>query len=270
MIVLIFTVSLNAQGLIFKMHPNNKSNVFLSFSHPQIDIGFFGRSIETTTFSGNYQLDLNFAVSDKSMIHFGIPYIHGEFEDFGEAENGFGNLSLGFQSVLINNEKKKSAVQFIVYLPTVDNNNASGFGTFADATEVQAYVPDLLSLIGQYALVNKFQDNLYLNNYVGFLIAVPIEDNNNSDIELFLRYAVEPTVKAGNVNIFLLFQGVFLVTASNDDVEDFSDRFINKFGFGLSIDAGMFQPKFCYQVYTNDDLNDLVDGIFTFGVNYYF
>lgn len=257
-----------AQGFLFDIDPEkNYHNASISYTHPRLEdfrFGSFTIPFELDAFSGTYLINLNIKTSENNIFHVGIPYNYYKPQSAETSESGFGNIRFGLQMLLKSKQENKSAMQYFLNLGTADRKAATVQG-LSEIGDLQNYVPDFHSLTIQYVSSGVWVNEINRNYYFGGSLLVPADKDHN--MEVFLRFGFEPYITFSGFNFLVTFRSVFNLTT---DIDKFSDRFLNRIGTGLSKNFGLFEPKFSYQIVLNEDVNDLLKGLFIFALNYNF
>ena len=93
---------------------------------------------------------------------------------------------------------------------------------------------------------------------LGTITAVP----NEGDAELFASYSSFLGFTMNKMQGGLFFGGQMILT---QDVEDFTDRFINFCGATLRVKTPVVEPGFEFRYNLDDDLNEISD--YSYGIN---
>ena len=127
---------------------------------------------------------------------------------------------------------------------------------FTNFYELQKYLPDVLTLYGNYAFRSSKPGGAIFGFEIGPNFLIPTEDGGDS--ELFLHYGLTAGFQMTQLAIFAELAGIAIIT---EDVDDFGDRLSHVIAFGAQWTGSRLRPGVFYKLYLDEDLSDSVDGV---------
>ena len=231
---------------------------------------FYSNDVDMAVLAGVYNANVNIPVSSGLNIIGSIPFIYTSYErsflgfKFDYSEQGLGNIFIGIQTNSQKVNNRKSVFSFGLSVPTAsDKITASEY--FSDYYNFRQFFNDAWGIYGNYAYHNLSPQGLVYSIEAGPDFILFEEKASKSDMEAFLHFGISAGYKFNKILVSSEFTGIMIVT---EDVDNFTDRFVNQFSLGLQWLGKSFTPKLYYRLFVNDDLSDAIDGILGVGVTY--
>ncbi len=256
LIVLILKVNyISAQTFLFQNLPKEKSQIGLQIMQPSFE------SDEDLSFlSGIYDFSVNIPLTESLNLVGSIPFITFAFGD-QDAESGVGSIFLGLQTCWGFEDKNGSIGTFGIFAPTA-GEDIGFFGLFTDYNNFHKYLPDLLTIYGNYAYHAILSEGIKLGVEIGPNIAIPTK--GDADTELFIHYGFTAGYQAEYFAIFTELVGLAILT---EDADDFSDRFKHSIDFGAIYISNSVEPGLFYKLYLDENLSDVITGVLGIQIN---
>ena len=256
---LIIALSLNAvsaQTFLLQNIPADKIEFKLRFMHPN----FKADIVENSTFSGLYDLQVNWKLTPSLRIVGSLPLVSSAVTNFGffgndkETELEIGNVFVGIQNNKALSSSRYFSSTFGVYLPIV--SESTGFtGIFANFYESQKTIRDMLTLYSNFAYQTITPEGAFYGFEIGPQILVPVGDNN-ADTELFGHYGLSFGYAFSKATICTELVSLFII--SEGDI-DLSDRFVNSLNIGAQFTRYRIQPGIFLQFPLSENISDVQD-----------
>jgi hypothetical protein len=246
-----------SQTFLFHSLPQNTPTFSLRYLRPDFD-----RDTELTLLSGVYDLTFNVPVSPTSNVVGSIP-----FSSFGvknsDTERNVGNLYLGYQAKLSNTDYKQSVMSLGVFLPTAptENTSANFMGLFSNYYQIEKYVPEMLTLYGNYTYRRANADGALFGLEIGPNIFIPTGADDANESELFLHYGVTGGFQLSQLTIYTELTGIGLLTENDLDAED---RFSHFLALGAHWNGKSMHPGIYYEFYLDEEMKEYwhINGVF--------
>ncbi len=246
-ISLLFT-SVSAQNLLFQTMPKDKPQFGLRFMRPN-----FEEDIDLSLLSGTYDLYFNIPVGHKLNLIGSIPYSIFSAKD-EDSEGGIGSIYVGIQT---KPKTENSCLSLGIFLPTAtDEFSPFLVGLYSNYYELQKYVPDLLTIYGNYSYYKDQARGAVFGVEIGPNLWIPTKDDG--DVELLAHYGISAGFKMTSVTFNAELEGLAIIT---EDIDNFEDRFTHSLAFGAQWTGSNIKPGIYYQIYLKEDFRDVVDGV---------
>lgn len=245
--------SVSAQTFLLQSLPEDNPQFGLRYLRPN-----FEWDVDFSTFSGIYDLSFSVPVSSNLNLVGSLPFTTVDSE--GEkSESGIGNIYIGFQTRRLLTPEKTSSVSFGLFLPTAseDKFGVYFFNILTNLHQQEKYLPDMLTFYGNYAHHSVLPSGVKLGVEFGPQLYVPTDDEGNEN-ELFIHYGFTGGAQVTNLAIFAELVGLCIIT---EEVDDFGDRFTHSLAFGAQWTGGIVEPGIFYQIYLDEDMEEVVDGV---------
>ena len=245
----------SAQQFLFQTQPKDKSQFGIRFLKPN-----FEDDLDFTTFSGTYDLYANIPLGKNFNLMFSLPY--STYADDEESESEVGDIYLGLQSRKISGRNTNSTYSLGIFLPTAseDDFTANFISMLANYYQVERYLPNTLTIYGNYAHQIKQASGALFSFEIGPTLLFPTDQDEGEDreTELMMHYGLSAGFQFGKLAILGELVGLAFIT---EDVDDFSDRFIHTLTFGAQGTGRVINPGLFYSIYLKDEFREFVDGI---------
>ncbi|KAA3611022.1 MAG: hypothetical protein D8M58_13655 [Calditrichaeota bacterium] len=254
----IFAQTFNMQGF-----PSNRAQFAVSFMKSWLD-----SPTDYSTFSGLYELSANIPITLNYNFVTSLPISNVKWEVNLRVENepefeesGVGNVFIGVQSNNEVTDGRRSSALFGVFLPTADEK-AAPFGLLPNAYEMQKYSPDIITLYFNYAVQKTNNNGFRFGFEIGPSVFVPTGDNK-ADTEFVAHFGLNMGIETPKIYFGLEFIGIAIIS---EDVDEFTDRFINALDFGVAYKGKNITPKLFYKIYVDEDFERMVEGVLGIGL----
>jgi hypothetical protein len=246
--------STQAQNVLLQSIPEDKLQFGLRYLRPNFD--WYN---DLSAFSGIYDLSVNIPFSSRINLVSSISFTTLATE-YGDSENGIGNVYIGLQSRGKAASGKQSIKSLGVFLPTLSEDNPSfyNFGIFGNYIELHKYAPDLLTLYGNFSYFNTPSKGIQFGIEIGPVLWIPTE-NNGREPELLAHYGFMGGFQFRDFAIFAELAGLGIII---DYVDEFGDRLSHSLAFSMKWTGSNVKPVIFYKIYLDEDLSNLVDGVF--------
>ncbi len=244
--------AVSAQTFLFQSLPQDNAQVGLRYLRP-----FFEGDDDLTVLSGVYDLSVSIPVGSKFHLVGSLPFSTFDSGN-GSGESDIGDIYVGLQIQRKPSDERSSVTSLGVFLPTApsDGSEATFLGLFTNFYELQKYLPDVLTLYGNYAFRSSKPGGAIFGFEIGPNFLIPTEDGGDS--ELFLHYGLTAGFQMTQLAIIGEFAGIAVIT---EDVDDFGDRLTHVLAFGAQWTGNRLRPGIFYKLYLDEDLSDSVDGV---------
>jgi hypothetical protein len=237
-----------------------KNKISLSYSHLS-----FARTSNISTLSGIYELSGNFRLGKTTRFVAGLPYstfsASDSYTNSSESISTIGNIYLGFDFLLGSN--LNSTFSAGLYLPTIDEDKALMEPAVADYPNFGKYIPNAISPVINYAFRSSSHPQLYYGFDAGLLGLIPTS-KSNADGEAFFNYKLLGGLENPNLGFSVGFLGVMIIT---EEVDEFTDRFLNYLNVEFHYNGKGWQPQILYQKPLKDEISKYIEGMIVFRVN---
>lgn len=129
-------------------------------------------------------------------------------------------------------------------------------GWYSNYYEIQKYIPDMLTVYGNYAYYRNQSNGAIFGVEIGPNLFIPTKDEG--DVELFAHYGIFGGFKLTSVTLSAELEGLAIIS---EDIDDFEDRFTHSLVFGGQWTGSNIKPGIYYQIYLDKDIRDDVDGV---------
>ncbi|MCU0644172.1 MAG: transporter [bacterium] len=243
--------SLSAQNFLFQPLPKNTSELGLRFMRPN-----FERGDDLSLLSGTYDFYLNIPMNREFNIFASLPFSTFSAED-EDSESGIGNIYIGFQTKPSSGLGSKASLSFGVFLPTAtDEMSPAILGAYSNYYELQKYVPDMLTVYGNYSFLSNQSRGAIFGVELGPNLFIPTKEGGQ--VELFAHYGISGGFKLNKIMLSAELTGLAIIS---EDIDDFADRFIHSLAFGAQWTGGTIRPTIFYQIYLDEEYRDFIDGV---------
>ena len=245
--------SVFAQTFLLQNLPENNPQFSLRYLRPN-----FEADVDFSTFSGIYDLSFSLPVSAGFNLVGSLPFSSAGFEG-QESESGFGNIYVGLQTRRHPTPERTSSLSFGLFLPTAPDDKFSLLlvNIFSNLHQQEKYIPDMLTLYGNYAYHRTQPGGVKLGVEFGPQLYVPTDDEGDES-ELFIHYGFTGGAQVNHFAIFAEFVGLAIIT---EEADEFGDRFTHSLAFGAQWTEGVVRPGIFYQIYLDEDMEEVVDGV---------
>ncbi|MBN1782917.1 hypothetical protein JW948_17420 [bacterium] len=242
---------LMSQTLMMQPRTGDKTTVGLRFLRPNFDVDELGLSV----LSGVYHLNVSAPVREDVSLICGLPFATFKMEDM-DTEQGIGNLFFGLQ------HRGSTGIYTTagLYIPTIDDDEwlASWLALMTDYFDLYQFAPDIMTLYLNFAKTAASDKQFDLNFEAGPIVWIPTKDQNDNDVEFLLHYGIAAVVHGSPVDLSVEFVGNMIIS---EDIDDFSDRFMNVVTFGVSLSRGQVRPGLFYQIPMEEDISEIVKSV---------
>jgi len=246
--------SVSAQTFLLQSLPENNPQFSLRYLRPN-----FEADVDFSTFSGIYDLSFDLPVSSNLNLIGSLPFTAMDFEG-PESESGIGNIYIGFQTRRHPTPERTSSVSFGLFLPTAPDDKFSLLfvNIYTNLHQQEKYIPDMLTVYGNYAYHSIQPGGVKLGVEFGPQLYVPTDDEGDES-ELFVHYGFTGGAQVTHFAIFAELVGLAVIT---EEADEFGDRFTHSLVFGSQWTEGIVKPGIFYQIYLDEDMEEVVDGVF--------
>lgn len=247
--------SVQAQSLKFQSMPRDVPQYAIRFLRPNFD-----GDDDLSLLSGCYDLTFNIPATSSLNVTGSIPYC--AFSGYGESETGFGNLYIGIQTRDQMERNEGRSLEAGLYLPTSANDNYAlqFMGTYTNFYEMHKYLPNTLTVAGNFAFVDRGSEGTFFGFELGPNIWIPTEGHNR-DTEILLHYGVRAGIGVDAVTLQAEWTGAAILS---EDADSFDERTVHALAVGLSVHTAGIVPSVFYETYLDDDLGDFMDNVLGF------
>jgi hypothetical protein len=244
----------SAQTFLFQNLPSDQPQFGLRFLRPN-----FESDIDLSIFSGCYDFTCNFPVNETVNIFGSLP-ITTVSSKGNDSETGIGNIGLGLQIKQNFSRTDQAYISLGIFLPTASDKKYSiiYMGLYANHYKWHKYIPNLLTLSGNYAYHIIKPAGAIFGIEIGPDLWIPTEAEDEEEFELLGHYGLKVGYQFTNLVIFTELIGLAIIT---EDVEEASDRFIHAIGFCAQLTQKTVRPAIFYQKYLKKDLDEYVTSV---------
>ena len=253
--LLAYPATLSAQSVWMGQRPPKSFSIeWLKPSFDGSDVGFLTSAL---FLSGRVPL------ADNVRLTAELPVAHvssdSEFDD--ASDTAIGNPYLGIE---LGESTGSLWGEIGVRAPLASSDNEAVFvGILADFDRFEAFVPDVLSIVGQATLASRSTSGFSVRLRGGSSVLINTDKEAFEDGgELYLAYSGQGWYAAGPVQIGAGVTGRMLVT--EDDLS-LGERSIHQGGLSLIATLGKVQPGIYVKVPLDEDLKDSLN--FVAGLN---
>jgi hypothetical protein len=260
-----FQTYVHSQSLIIKDVPQENISIDFRFIHP-----FYKSPSELNVLSGTYDLNISLPIGGKWNINTTIPFVvyknkyeysyYGYNYSYEYNKSAIGNIYLGLQTRDSTSSNIGRNFSFGVFLPTSSKGEAATaniFGFLTNYYDLQKYPQETITLYSNLAFRWYMEDGIRFGLDIGPQYLMNISNKGSGGNEFFLHYGLSGGVSIDNFVIKSEFTGILILTG---EVENFTDRFINFFSFGLGYDNSVIKPAIFYQLNFHELYKNLSTG----------
>jgi len=224
-----------------------KFSIGLNFIHP-----VFNQNENFDFPSGIYELYGSIPIKENWDVLFIIPY--STYSLGSESRSALGNITAGFKY----DSQTKDPLLFegLLSLPTISKDDR-----FVEILSVTDFwnMPRHLwgGLIANAEIEKRYfnSNNLYGGFGFGNILMIPTAEDNNGDVEDYLKYFVKGGYeKMNSVGFDASIKGIFFLTSEGD----FENNFINMLNIGVSYKAEIFNPRLYFVLPIGDNYSEMI------------
>lgn len=248
----LLVASVSAQNFLFQTMPKNRSELGVRFMRAS-----FNRGNDLSLLSGTYDFYANIPISRGINLVGSLPFSVFSEKDY-DSESGLGNIYFGFQTRKSSGLGNKASLSLGVFLPTArDKIEPVVFGAYSNYYELQKYLPDMLTVYGNYSFVSNHSSGAIFGIEIGPNFFIPTKKDYGEG-ELFAHYGFSSRFKLNKIMISAELTGLAIIS---EDIDDFGDRFVHSLAFGAQWTGGNIRPTIFYAIYLKEEYRDFVDGV---------
>lgn len=257
----------HSQKLILHQIPLDAFEVHFDYTLPNMKIQ------DLSLPSGIYNFGIHFPVARYTSFVASIPfsiyaYEFTGYDDFGitnkkeETYSAFGNLYMGFKTRL--GKARKGRLDVGLYLPTAQNKDNSSYvnylSYFSDMHNLYKYASKATSIFCNYRYKETTDKFLIYGASFGNGIFIPIDDEDNRDIEDFVHYSAFFGYEKPNVfGAELKLGGIFALT--EDDI-DLNKRALHALDINLYYPGEQYKFGAFFRMPIEDEWSDRLENAF--------
>lgn len=271
--LLIINLGATALAQNYLMHPvpEDKARMGIKYMRPN-GVGDF---LDLTGFSATYDFYVNIPVSSVTGLLVSIPYTRfndphmkirdysGQIIEVGVSSSNVGNIYCGVQVRMDSLSSYQQTLTVGAHLPTAQERKDYSYALFdllCDPYNPQRMTTWVWGFDMNFAIRRDFYNAEGMGAYWGTelnpLLLIP---RGGGESELIMRYGISAGSSLGKFAFGFEFLGAFIVT---EDIKEFPERFDHYAVFGISLINSPVRPAIFYQLPVDDDLNELINGIF--------
>lgn len=143
-----------------------------------------------------------------------------------------------------------------------DKSIASAIGRFADFDRMEAFAPDVFTVLGRINFQSTSASHVRIRVRGGPTLLFNSEGFLEDDTELLLDYSAQVGYVTQKVSVMGGLTGRLFATQTEGD---FGERSVHQLGASATLISGQVQPGIHLRIPIDDDLDDILD--FVFGLN---
>ena len=237
--------------------PDRTNNVTLEWFRPEFD-----EVDDLSFFTSGFFFSTRLAINDNVRFVGDLPVAYYDADIEGiEADMAIGNPYLGMEVGKLERSLWGELGLRIPLTPT--DNSARSFGFFSDYDRCEAFMPDVLSVIGvanyQYWHASGF--SMRLRGGPLFLINTDAQEYED-DMEMYAIYSLQGWYDTAQLRFGAGFTGRLI--ASEKDL-DFSERTVHHLGLVLAGKFRRVEPGVHFRLPLDENLTDIMN--YVFGLN---
>jgi hypothetical protein len=213
---------------------------------------FFSDSDGISFFSTTQTISGRFRVSDKAILVTELPFSSFRI-DSGDSEFALGNPYLG---LIVNNSKKSYFLEAGLRVPLASDDKFGSFlvGLYSDYDRLEAYRPDMVSIIIKNNYLKRNDSGFILRLVGGLSFWVPTDDGGET--EVLFDYGGHAGYDGTKIQVFGGFTGRLVITEAD---LNFSERTIHQFGVFARYKSKNVHPGLLFKIPLDSILNDNVN-----------
>jgi hypothetical protein len=228
-------------------------------------------TVQTFTLSGRIQLPSG------DILKIELPYAMATRDDYTISNFGFNYTIPGFSSKSVGNlytgiefrsEESTSSLDLGLRLPmTSDKEIAPLMAISTDVDRYEAFVPNLLAMNALYNYTTKSTDVFGFHFRFGPTLWVNTKSNSGGDkTEVLLAYSLQGGIHTETFDCMAGYSGRMILTGDGD----LSKRTFHQLGILASARISSFHPGLYYRVPLDENLKEMISGVFGVSLGFEF